>query len=165
MKKYIKIALYVLLGLLLLAQFIRPERNLSNDQSRHIATRYQVPEPVEGILKTACYDCHSNYTVYPWYANIQPVAGWLAHHVDEGKQELNFSDFTTRRVAVQNHKMEEVIEMVRENEMPLGSYTWVHRDAILSEGQKDQLIAWAQTVMDTIKANNPPDSLILRRRR
>ncbi|MCC6461128.1 MAG: heme-binding domain-containing protein [Saprospiraceae bacterium] len=164
MKKYIKIALYVVLALLLLAQFIRPERNLSNDQTHHIATRFPVPAAVEGILKTACYDCHSNLTVYPWYANIQPVASWLANHVDEGKRELNFSNFTTRKIAVQNHKMEEVIEMVRENEMPLSSYTWVHRDAMLSAEQKELLISWAQSVMDTLKANNPPDSLILRRR-
>lgn len=164
MKKYLKPALYVLLGLLVVAQFIKPERNLSNDQTNHLATKYPLPESVEVILKTSCYDCHSNYTVYPWYANLQPVAAWLNNHVREGKRELNFSNFTTRRIAVQNHKLEEIIEMVREDEMPLASYTWVHRDAILSPEQKDVLLNWVQSTMDSIKAQYPADSLVLRRK-
>lgn len=165
MKKYLKPALYTLLALFLLAQFIRPAKNLSNDQSKHLSTRYPIPAEVEAILKVACYDCHSNYTIYPWYAEIQPVAAWLANHVNEGKRELNFSDLTTRRIAVQNHKLEEVIEMVREGEMPLGSYTWVHRDAILTREQKDLLIRWAEATMNTIKSQYPADSLVLRRSR
>lgn len=164
MKKYLKPALYVLLGLFVVAQFIRPERNLSDDQTSHLATRYTLPESIEAILKTSCYDCHSNYTVYPWYANVQPVAAWLDNHVREGKRKLNFSNFTTRRIAVQNHKLEEIIEMVREDEMPLASYTWVHRDAILTPEQKDVLLDWVQSTMDSIKAHYPADSLVLRRK-
>lgn len=164
MKKYVKPLLWTLLALFVLAQFIRPARNLSNDQTNHISTKFPVPDTVAAILKVACYDCHSNYTRYPWYANVQPVAWWLADHVEEGKRELNFSSFTTRKVAVQNKKLEEIIEMVRKGEMPLPSFTWVHRDAILSQGQKDMLINWAQGGMDLLKANYPPDSLVLRRR-
>ncbi|MBP6828361.1 MAG: heme-binding domain-containing protein [Saprospiraceae bacterium] len=163
MKKYVKPFLWALLALLLLSQFIRPARNQSNDQTHHISTKFTVPDTVESILKVACYDCHSNYTRYPWYANVQPVAWWLADHVDEGKRELNFSAFTTRKIAVQNHKLEEIIEMIREGEMPLSSFTWVHRDAILSQGQKDLLINWAQSGMDSLKAHYPADSLVLRR--
>ncbi len=165
MKKYLKPALWALLGLFVLGQFIRPERNLSNDQTNHLRTHYPIPDSVEAILDIACYDCHSNLTRYPWYANVQPFAAWIAHHVDEGKQELNFSSLTTRRIAIQNHKLEELIEMVREGEMPLPSYTWIHRDAVLSDPQKNALIAWAQTTMDSIKAQYPADSLVLRRRR
>ena len=165
MRKYLKPVSWGLLGVFLLAQLIRPAKNLSNDQTGHIAKAIPVPEPVEAILKTACYDCHSNYTRYPWYAEVQPVAAWLANHIDEGKSELNFSEFTKRRVAVQNHKLEEVIEMVREGEMPLASYTWVHRDAILNAEQKQQLTDWAQSGMEYYKANYPADSLVLRRKR
>lgn len=164
MRKYLKFVGWGLLGLLLLAQAIRPEKNLSNDQAGHISRVFPVPDSVEAILKVACYDCHSNYTRYPWYAEVQPVAAWLADHVEEGKSELNFSAFTQRRAAVQNHKMEEVIEQVREGEMPLASYTWVHRDAILDARQKQLLIDWAQAGMDWYKAHYPPDSLVLRRR-
>lgn len=165
MKKHYKKILYALLVILVLAQFIRPAQNRSNDQSYHFSTQYPIPDSVQAILEVACYDCHSNYTRYPWYAGVQPVAAWLANHVNEGKRELNFSSFTTRRIAVQNHKLEEVIELVREGEMPLPSYTWVHRDAILSKAQKDLIIRWAQATMDTLKMRYPPDSLVLRRKR
>lgn len=164
MKKYLRPLLYGLLTLLVLVQFYRPARNLSNDQSNHVSTLYPVPAEVETILKPACYDCHSNLTEYPWYANIQPVASWLANHVEEGKSELNFSSFTKRRIAGQNHKFEEIIEMVKEGEMPLSSYTWTHTDARLSDQQKQTLIAWAQANMDTLAARYPPDSLVIKRK-
>jgi hypothetical protein len=164
MKKFLRPFLYSLLALLLLAQLYRPARNLSNDQTNHVSTKYAVPNEVEAILKPACYDCHSNLTRYPWYAEIQPIAFWLANHVNEGKRELNFSTFTSRRLAVQNHKFEEIIEMVKEGEMPLNSYTWTHGDAKLSEQQRQTLVAWAQTNMDSLKAQYPADSLVLRQK-
>ena len=151
-------------ALFLALQLVRPAKNLSNDQSRHLNTILPVPAGVESILKVACNDCHSNYTVYPWYAHIQPLGLWLRDHVEEGKRELNFSTFANKRAAVQNHKLEEIIEMVKEGEMPLASYTWIHRDAILSQEQKNVLTGWAQSLMDTLKTRYPADSLVLRRK-
>ncbi len=164
MKKYIKPVLLGLLAIFLLSQLIRPAKNQSNDQANDVSKKYPVPDSVQAILKVACNDCHSNATVYPWYAEVQPVAWWLANHVEEGKEHLNLSNFTARRVAIQNHKFEEIIEMVKEGEMPLASYTWIHRDAILTEGQKQTLINWAQTNMDSLKVQYPADSLVLRRK-
>ena len=162
-KKYGKKMLIALGAILLLLQFVRPAKNLSNDQSQHLNTKYPVPEDVQAILTRSCDDCHSNKTVYPWYAEIQPVGIWLANHVNEGKRHLNFSTFTSRKIAIQNHKLEEIIEMVKEGEMPLGSYTLIHRDAILSEAQKERLTSWAAAMMDTLKTHYPADSLVLRR--
>lgn len=158
----------ILLGLgaiLVIIQFIRPEKNLSDDQTYAVATKYAVPDNVKSILKVACDDCHSNKTEYPWYANIQPVAWFLDHHVTDGKRHLNFSNFTSRPVAYQNHKFEETIEMIKENEMPLPSYTYfgLHSGAKLTEDQKQILIKWAETNMDSLKAQYPADSLIMRR--
>jgi hypothetical protein len=164
MKQYIGKALYILLGLLVLAQFYRPERNLSGDTAQAISTVFPVPDSVQTVLKTACYDCHSNKTVYPWYSNVQPVASWLAHHVEEGKHHINFDKFSKMPPRFQNHKMEEVIEQIEKNEMPMSSYTLIHKDAVLSAGQKALVINWAKGVMDSLKANNHPDSLILKRR-
>lgn len=164
MKKYIRPVILGLLGLLLVAQLYHPARNLSNDQRSHVSTAYPVPAEVEQILQPACYDCHSNLTRYPWYADVQPVASWLAWHVNDGKKHLNFSEFTNRRVAIQNHKFEEIIENIKEGEMPLNSYTWTHKDAVLSDAQKQVLITWAQSNMDSLKAHYPADSLVLRRR-
>ncbi|MEY3874712.1 MAG: hypothetical protein RL363_1433, partial [Bacteroidota bacterium] len=112
----------------------------------------------------ACADCHSNKTAYPWYASIQPAAFWLADHVKEGKREFNFNEFAGYRIAKQNHKLEEVIEQIKEGEMPLYSYTLIHRDAKLTDAEKATLINWCQNIMDTLKATYPADSLILKRK-
>ena len=164
MKKYGKKILIGLLVILLGMQFIRPAKNRSGESKNDIATKYPVPDEVLAILKPACLDCHSNTTRYPWYAEIQPVGMWLADHVKEGKQHLNFSEFTSRKVAVQNHKFEEIIENVKEGEMPLPSYTWTHKDAVLSPEQRAVITSWAQAMMDTLKQQYPADSLVLRRR-
>ncbi|MCB0524105.1 MAG: heme-binding domain-containing protein, partial [Saprospiraceae bacterium] len=112
----------------------------------------------------ACMDCHSNNTRYPWYAEIQPVGLWLAGHVKGGKQHLNFSEFTNRRVAYQNHKFEEIIEMVRDGEMPMKSYTWTHADARLTQEQKNLICDWSQAMRDSLAQQYPADSLVMRRR-
>lgn len=163
MKKKILLGL---LAVLVLIQFVPIEKNQSDDQLYAVSKKYEVPENVENILKVACYDCHSNNTAYPWYSKIQPVAGWLAHHVDEGKHELNFSNFITRPVAVQNHKFEEIAETVEKKEMPLPSYTYMglHSGANLTDDQRKTLVNWAHAQMDSLKAQYPADSLVLKRK-
>lgn len=159
----------LLIGLLVafvLIQFIKPEKNISGDNTYHVSTKYTVPEDVDKILKVACNDCHTNKTEYPWYANIQPVAWWLDHHVVDGKKHYNLSTFTKLPIAVQNHKFEETIEMVDEKEMPLPSYTnfGLHKEANLTDEQRQTLINWAKAQMDTLKANYPADSLKMKPR-
>jgi len=156
-----------LLVVLVLIQFFRPEKNDSNDLTLDVSTKYKVPEDVSQILRVACNDCHSNKTNYPWYAQIQPVAWWLNDHVTEGKEHLNFSNFTQLPIAVQNHKFEEVIEVIDENEMPLESYTYLglHPEAKLTEDQKTALKTWAREQMDLLKQTYPADSLLMKRRK
>jgi len=155
-----------LLAIFIIIQFFRPEKNNTNDLSNDVSKKYEVPEEVNKILTVACNDCHSNKTEYPWYANIQPVAWWLNDHVVDGKRHLNFSDFTQLPIAVQNHKFEEVIEVIEENEMPLESYTYLglHKEANLNAEQKEALMNWAKSQMAYLKANYPADSLVLKRR-
>lgn len=162
MKTKILIALAVILVVI---QFFRPEKNLSDDNTNHVSTRYAMSDSVKTILAVACNDCHSNRTEYPWYSNIQPVAWWLNNHIEDGKRHLNFSDFTSSKISRQNHKFEETIEVLEEGEMPLASYTWfgLHSQANLSDAENKTLIHWARTQMDTLKAQYPPDSLILKR--
>lgn len=162
----IKKILIALAIVLVLIQFVRPEKNISGDNTYAIQTAYNVPPEVSTLLDGACNDCHSNTTKYPWYANVQPAAWWLANHVNEGKEHLNFSEFTNRRIAVQNHKLDEVVEMVKEKEMPLPSYTWfgLHPEADLTDEQRATLTLWAQSQMAMIAAKYPADSLVLKRR-
>ena len=160
-----KIILFVILAALIGIQLIRPAKNTSGTKDNDISKKYTVPAQVASILEVACNDCHSNHTKYPWYAEVQPIGWWLNQHVTEGKRHLNFSEFTNRPIAVQNHKFEETIEMVKEKEMPLASYTWLglHSEAKLTDAQREILVDWSQAQMDMLKTQYPADSLVLRR--
>ncbi len=162
MKKKILLGL---LAILVIIQFFRPARNVSGDKTNDISTKYAVPANVQLILDKACADCHTNKTVYPWYANLQPVAWWLGSHVGDGKRHLNFNSFTNMKIAVQNKKMEECIEQVKQGEMPLASYTLIHTNATLTDAEKHTLYNWCNGIIDTIKANYPADSLILQKQK
>jgi len=103
---------------------------------------HQVPEPVAGILKTSCYDCHSGQTHYPWYSKIAPVSWLLSRDIREGRKELNFSEWGTLGKRQQIGKLESIREEVTGGSMPLQVYTLVHRNAKLSPEQVAALSAW-----------------------
>lgn len=144
MKKKI---LYAIVGVVVIMQLLRPTRNVSDQESKNdIALHYAVPAGVQQVLKTSCYDCHSNNTRYPWYVNIQPVGWWLQSHVSTGKGELNFSEFGTYNEKKARHKFEEIEEMITKGEMPLRPYLWLHEEARLSTEQAEALVAWASAL-------------------
>lgn len=148
----LKRIVYFLLFLLLAIQLYRPEPNIGSEYSDNDIFHFTtVPDNVREVLTNSCFDCHSNNTHYPWYSVVQPIGLWLQHHVDEGTAELNFTEFKTYTSKRQKHKMEEIVEMVREGEMPLKSYTMVHGHARLSESQKKILIAWAESMYNGIR--------------
>ena len=147
---------YVLIAVLVIIQFIRPKQNVSAGPfSNDISTKFAVNDNVASILKQSCYDCHSNNTIYPWYANVQPVTWWLQDHVNEGKKELNFSEFASYTAKRQRKKFEEIKDEVKEGKMPLESYTWMHKNAILSEQQKAALYKWCDENLATLPPAEP----------
>ena len=161
LKKILKRTFQILLFAFIVIQFFRPTKNKAAGMSNNdISKIYQIPQDVQSILKTSCYDCHSNNTVYPWYAEIQPAAWWLEHHINEGNKELNFSEFASYRIGRQYRKLEEINKEIKEDEMPLDEYLWVHKAAKLNEQQKLLLATWVTALRDTIKANYPADSLV-----
>jgi hypothetical protein len=162
MKKIILRILLLLFIIVIAIQFIHPPKNVSTEVlANDISKQYAVPAAVDSILTKACYDCHSNNTKYPWYNNIQPVAWWLNDHVKSGKAHLNFNEFTNMRVARQYKRLKDCIETVKAAEMPLESYTWIHKNAILTDTEKEILYNWCNTVRDSIKARYPADSLVM----
>jgi DNA replicative helicase MCM subunit Mcm2 (Cdc46/Mcm family) len=151
----------VFLAALVVIQFIHPKKNKAEGpQPNYIGNAFNIPAEVKTILAKACNDCHSNNTRYPWYANFQPIHWWLNKHIKEGKKHINYDEYTNRPLRYQYHKMEETIEMVKDGEMPLNSYTWTHKDAKLTAEEKAKITGWAQSVMDSMKAKYPIDSLI-----
>jgi len=145
MKKKIGIGLLVIFIIL---QFIRPARNHSDTiiSENDISRKYALSEKVHQIFVTKCYDCHSNSTEYPWYTNIQPVGLWMQHHVNEGKDELNFSEFKTYPEKRANHKLEEISDAINEGWMPLDSYLWIHKDAKVTQEDRDLINAWIKSL-------------------
>jgi signal recognition particle subunit SEC65 len=137
---------------IIIIQFFQIDKSaIDFDRSKDLLVNEKVPSEVKQILKQACYDCHSNESKYPWYTYVAPLSWWIADHIEEARDELNFSDWATYTVKRKKHKMEEIAEMVEEGEMPLDSYTWAHSEARLSDEQKNVLIQWAKTTMNEIK--------------
>lgn len=150
---------WALLLLLVAIQFYRPEKNETADVN-HLSpflAETNPPEEVLGILKTSCFDCHSNQTRYPWYHSVAPVSFWLDGHIDEGKEHLNFSDWASYNDKKKDHKLEEVIETVEEGEMPLDSYTWTHAEARLTGAQREAVMAWARRTRTLFELGDRPE--------
>jgi hypothetical protein len=153
MKKALKKVLWFLVFAFIVIQFFHPEKNISTEiLATDISKNYSVPADVQVILSKACYDCHSNNTRYPWYNNIQPVTWWLNSHIKEAKEGLNFSEFTKMPLDKQSKRMQQCINLVKKNAMPLSSYTLIHKDAILTDAEKETFYNWCNAVKDSIKA-------------
>ena len=152
---WIKKILLALLILIIAIQFIQPARNKSGQVlPTDISTVDNLPRPVEAILKNACYDCHSNNTNYPWYANIQP-AGWiLARHIKNGKAELNFSEFGSYSIRKQKNKLNSIANSLKDGTMPLTSYTLIHKNARLTKDENALIINWANNIKDSLALKN-----------
>jgi hypothetical protein len=103
---------------------------------------------VAEILKTSCYDCHSNQVNFPWYARIAPASWLLARDINQGREELNFSEWNTLGKRSMIGKLEAIQEEISSGAMPLPAYTLIHRDAKLTAEMADTLNAWTKRMTD-----------------
>lgn len=99
---------------------------------------------VREVLKRACYDCHSNETVWPWYARVAPASWLVAWDVNEGREHLNFSTWNRLNEADRQHAFEEIQDEVESGAMPLPIYLPLHPEARLSDQDKAILAAWVR---------------------
>jgi hypothetical protein len=160
MKKFFKTIGWILLIAFVAIQFFHPKKNVSEgDQPNAFAKLHSVPDDVKAIMKKACNDCHTNNTDYPWYSKVQPMDWWLSDHIVEGKKRFNMDELGKAPIWRRYDKMKDVVETVKDNEMPLNSYTWIHKDAILNAEEKAKLTGWAQGIMNEMEAKFPADSL------
>lgn len=141
MKKKKKIII-TLVAIFILLQFIPINRN-----NPPVEADLQAPENIKSILKKSCYDCHSNETHYPIYSYFFPVSVFLAHHVEEGREELNFSNWENLPANKKRKKLKEIKEEVEEKEMPLSSYTIIHKNAVLTAEDIKLLSDWADQLI------------------
>lgn len=143
MKRFLRIGGIVLLALLILIQFI------PIDRTNPLVTREVKWDSADtrALAQRACFDCHSNETVWPWYSYVAPISLRVADHVEEGRTVLNFSAWDQP-----NKDFDEIEKEVNEGGMPLSDYLLMHSEAKLTDAEKEQLLAGLQATM----ANDPP---------
>ncbi len=146
-RKIIKTVLILAAILLVVIQFFPIDKtNPKVDLAQDFVQNTTPPKEIANLLTTACYDCHSHTTKYPWYTNVQPFAWWIKGHVNNGNEHLNFSTWTTYEPKKKSHKIEEMIEVVAGKEMPMLSYMVAHNEAWINAEQRKALVDWFKTL-------------------
>jgi hypothetical protein len=142
--KLLKWLLLVLVGFFVVAQFFGPAKtNPPVDQSQTLQSRLEVPPQVNQILDRSCRDCHSNLTRWPWYAHVAPVSWFVINHVNEGRGDLNFSEWGRYDKSEVGNLLRNICRETRAGAMPIGSYTILHRGTELSEDEVKTLCDWS----------------------
>jgi hypothetical protein len=145
-RKLLKWVAIVLAGIFAVMQLIRPARtNPPVDESRALARQMQLTPEASAILNRSCNDCHSNQTRWPWYSNIAPISWFLINHVNEGRRQMNFSDWAQYDRSEQAGYLKRICREVQSGGMPIHSYLWLHGDARLSSEDVKTLCDWASS--------------------
>jgi len=139
MKKLIRWLFLALIAGFILIQFVPTERT-----NPPVVAEISAPDPVMEVLRTACYDCHSNETRWPWYSQVAPVSWRIAKHVRGGRYNLNFSEWGTMPEEDREGAREEIWEEVERGSMPLSDYLRMHPEAVLTDSQRAVLQRWAE---------------------
>lgn len=147
MKKTLKwffiVGLITLVGMQFIPADVNKQEVISSSDIRDV---YDVPDNVMNILENSCYDCHSNNSNYPWYSHIQPIRLMMDHHVEEGKEELNFSEFGNYSERRKRNKLRSITEQIEKGKMPLPSYLWLHSEATINQSQIDSILSFLNEV-------------------
>jgi hypothetical protein len=147
--KILKWSVTVAAVLFVAAQFVRPARtNPDIDEARMAEAHIDMPSEVQSILRRACYDCHSNETLWPWYSNVAPASWFVTDHVNHGRKHLNFSDWIQPQRHAENldvaAQLDQIYKEVGARNMPLGSYLILHPEARLSDRDVEVICEWAK---------------------
>ena len=135
----------LLLGIVVLIQFIPSNLpDVSFENPNDLLANNDVPESIENLLRTSCYDCHSNETVYPWYSYVAPVSFLISKDTREGRHHLNFSEWEKMDAIEKAEALDDMAEEVEEGEMPMKIYPIMHSNARLSDADRNALAEWAE---------------------
>jgi len=146
-----KLTLVITVVVFALIQLIPVDRdNPTTDPSSEIILQGEV----KLIIQTACYDCHSHNTTWPWYSNVAPVSWLVSYDVHQARDEMNFSQWNSYSAKKMDRKFREIVEEVEEEEMPLPIYLITHSEADLDESQRAILINWARSNSETVESDS-----------
>ena len=144
MKKVLKIILAIVLFIFIGMQFYQPALNVDKGQvyTTDFTQVYKMPIEVKAMLQTSCYDCHSNNTNYVWYDYVQPARTLVENHIKNAKEDLNFNEWGIYSNRKQERLLNSIKEQIETKQMPLSSYTLMHKDAKLNDEQIKVLTNW-----------------------
>ena len=138
------------LGLLAASQLVRPARtNPPIDPQKTLAATAHPPAGVVATLDRACGDCHTSHTRWPWYTNVAPISWWIIDHVNEGRQRVSFSSWGDYDTPRRLKELDEICRRVERDNMPLESYLLMHRDAELSDQDRQAICEWTRATTGT----------------
>ena len=153
MLKVLKWLVVVVACLFVAAQFRRPARtNPPVDQSQTIEAHAQMTPQVASILARSCSDCHSHKTAWPWYTNVAPISWFIVNHVNEGRHNMNLSEWGRYDLRRQRNKLQQMCEEVQDGAMPLSTYTPLHPNSKLSPDDVKTLCGWTEAERERLAA-------------
>ena len=145
-KKVMKISVVVGGIIFILIQFIQPDRtNPQFDPAWTMQSQLNVPSNINSLLERGCKDCHTNRTVWPFYAYVAPASWLVSHDVTEGRKNFNMSEWGKYKFSKKVQKLSGIYEAVTDRSMPLPKYVPLHPEAKLSDAERDTLAHWAQS--------------------
>lgn len=151
MKKIQLIITSILLFVFVVIQFFPINRNNSTMiYSTDFISVLHPPEKIADMIRTSCYDCHSNHTEYPWYSYIQPFGWVLERHIQNGKGQLNFSEFGQYSVRMQKNKLKSMVNQIEDNKMPLSSYAYLHKSAKINHDDRNALYVYIDSLLSSL---------------
>jgi hypothetical protein len=133
-----------LLGIVLIMAVVSFATRPPSSSGKSILAGAQIPPKVLARLDSACRDCHSDATRYPWYSYIAPVSFLVRDDVNKGRERLNLSKWEEYPSVRRQRWLSEIANQVQDGGMPLPFYTWLHRDAILTDADKELIFEWTQ---------------------
>ncbi len=140
--------LYWFLIVIALIQFIPVDRtNKPVDKKVNFVNVFNTPENVQEVLKKACYDCHSNETVYPDYAFVAPISWSIKHHINEGREHLNFSEWGNFNRDLKKNMLENSVKSVKDYSMPFPGYIAQHPKANLTKAERVLLVNYLEEIL------------------
>ena len=150
MKDIAKLRRRVALGVIVAAvliQLYRPARtNPPIDPKQEITAVMPVDPAVQTVVNRSCNNCHSNRTVWPSYSQVAPISWGVASDVSDGRRHMNFSEWGTYPSYKQKDLLDKACKLVMQHDMPPFTYNLVHRDAGLSQAERDALCRWTKSV-------------------
>lgn len=124
------------------AMFGPPRTNPPSNPADNIDTVARVTPEVKAILDRSCRDCHSNETRWPWYSRVPPLSIGVIDHVNDARRHMNFSTWGSYDPEDAREFLVDMCALAQKRDMPIPSYTWLHREAPLSDHDIVLLCAW-----------------------